>query len=54
MEVLERIQAWYKAQAERGRSSAPAIRIETLKERPGWSVHIDLAGTPLSGLELAP
>ncbi len=54
MEVLERIQAWYKAQAERGGSPAAAIRIETLKERPGWSVHIDLAGTPLSGLELAP
>jgi len=41
MEVLERIQAWHKAQVE-------------LRERPGWNVQIDLAGTPLSGLKLAP
>lgn len=54
MEVLERIQAWYKAQAERGRDPVPGVRIETLRERPGWSVQIDLEGTPLYGLELAP
>jgi hypothetical protein len=54
MDVLERIQAWYKAQAERGGEPKPGIRIETLRERPGWSVQIDLAGTPLSGLKLAP
>jgi hypothetical protein len=54
MEVLERIQAWHKAQIERGRDPAHGIRIETLRERPGWSVHIDLAGTALSGLKLAP
>jgi hypothetical protein len=54
VEVLERIQAWYKAQAERGGEPKPGIRIETLRERPGWSVQIDLAGTPLSGLKLAP
>ncbi len=54
MEVLERIQAWHKAQVERGRDPALGIRIETLRERPGWNVQIDLAGTPLSGLKLAP
>ena len=54
MEVLERIQAWHKAQLERGRDLALGLRIETLRERPGWSVQIDLAGTPLSGLKLAP
>jgi hypothetical protein len=53
MEVLERIQAWHKAQVERGRDPALGVRIETLRERPGWSVHIDLAGTALSGLKLA-
>jgi hypothetical protein len=54
MEVLERIQAWHKAQVERGRDPVLGIRIETLRERPGWNVQIDLAGTPLSGLKLAP
>jgi hypothetical protein len=54
MDVLERIQAWYKAQAERGRDPALGVRIQTLTGKPGWSVQIDLAGTPLSGLKLAP
>lgn len=54
MEVLERIQAWHKAQLERGRDLSLGVRIETLRERPGWSVQIDLAGTQLSGLKLAP
>jgi len=54
MEVLERIQAWHKMQLERGRSLEHGIRIETLREKPGWSVQIDLSGTPLSGLKLAP
>lgn len=54
MDVLERIQAWYKAQCERGRDPSLGLRIETLKEGAGWSVRIDLAGTPLSGLTLAP
>ena len=54
MEVLERIQAWHKAQTERGRDLALGVRIETLRERPGWSVRIDLAGTALSGLKLSP
>ncbi|HET7784779.1 MAG TPA: Imm53 family immunity protein [Myxococcales bacterium] len=54
MDVLERIQAWYKAQSERGRDPSLGVRIQTLTEKPGWSVQIDLAGTPLSGLELAP
>jgi hypothetical protein len=54
VEVLERIQAWHKAQVERGRDPSLGIRIETLRERPGWSVQIDLSGTPLSGLKLSP
>jgi hypothetical protein len=54
MEILERIQAWHKAQLERGRDPALGVRIETLRDRPGWSVQVDLAGTPLSGLKLAP
>src|SRR3954469_5933081 len=54
MDVLERIQAWHKAQSERGRDSSLGVRIETLKDAPGWSVRIDRAGTPLSGLTLAP
>ena len=54
MEVLERVQAWHKAQLERGRDLALGVRIETLRERPGWSVQIDLEGTALSGLKLLP
>jgi hypothetical protein len=54
MEVLERIQAWHKTQVESGRDPALGVRIETLRERPGWNVQIDLGGTPLSGLKLAP
>jgi hypothetical protein len=54
MDVLERIQAWHKSQCERGRSPKLGVRIETLAEQPGWSVQIDLAGTQLSGLTLAP
>src|SRR5438046_6016321 len=54
MDVLERIQAWHKAQCERGRDPSLGVKIETLKDAPGWSVRIDLAGTPLSGLTLAP
>ncbi len=54
MEVLDRIQAWHKAQCDRGRDLSLGVKIETLKDAPGWSVHIDLAGTPLSGLTLAP
>jgi hypothetical protein len=54
VEVLERIQAWHKAQLERGRDPSLGVRIETLRERPGWSVQVDLSGTPLSGLKLSP
>src|SRR5258708_16000490 len=54
MDVLERIQAWHKAQCERGRDPSLGVKIETLKDAPGWTVRIDLAGTPLSGLTLAP
>lgn len=54
MDVLDRIQAWHKAQCERGRDLSLGVKIETLKDAPGWNVRIDLAGTPLSGLTLAP
>src|ERR1700687_3275042 len=54
MDVMERIQAWHKAQCERGRDPSLGVKIETLKDVPGWSVRIDLGGTPLSGLPLAP
>src|SRR5205814_5632327 len=54
MDVLERIQAWHKAQCEHGRDLSLGVKIETTKDVPGWSVRIDLAGTPLSGLTLAP
>jgi hypothetical protein len=52
VEVLERIQAWHKAQCALGNGAG--VHIETLKDQPGWSVRIDLAGTRLTGLTLAP
>jgi len=54
MDVLERIQAWHKSQCDHGRDLSLGVKIETLRDAPGWSVHIDLAGTQLSGLTLAP
>ena len=54
MDVLERIQIWHKTQCERGRDPSLGVKIETTRDTPGWSVRIDLAGTPLSGLTLAP
>jgi hypothetical protein len=53
MDVLERIHAWQKAQSG-GRDPSLGVRIETLKDVAGWSVQVDLKGTPLSGLTLAP
>jgi len=35
MDVLERIQAWHKAQFDRGRDPSLGVRIETLKDAPG-------------------
>lgn len=54
MDVLDGIQAWHKAWCAAGRELALGVRIETLHDQPGWSVKIDLAGTPLAGLTLAP
>jgi hypothetical protein len=48
VDVLERIQTWHRA------NPATAVKIETLKDMPGWSVRVDLGGTRLSGLTLAP
>ncbi|HUJ27362.1 MAG TPA: Imm53 family immunity protein [Myxococcales bacterium] len=54
MDVLDRIQAWHKQQCDRGRDPSLGILIETTEDKPGWSVRIDLGGTPLSGLTLEP
>jgi hypothetical protein len=54
MDVLDRIQAWHKQQCDRGRDPSLGVYIETTEDKPGWSVRIDLAGTPLSGLTLEP
>lgn len=54
MDVLEQIQAWHKSLSAPGHEKRGAVRIETLKDQPGWSLRVDLEGTPLDGLKLAP
>ncbi|HQZ15391.1 MAG TPA: immunity 53 family protein [Vicinamibacteria bacterium] len=43
---LEFIQAWYRAQCDGAWEHSCGVKIDTL-DNPGWSVTIDLRGTPL-------
>lgn len=46
MEPLDAIQEWYAACCDGEWEHTYGVRIETL-DNPGWTVDIDLAGTPL-------
>jgi hypothetical protein len=48
VEVLERFQAWHRQHLH------AAVSIETTRDQPGWSLRIELGGTPLAGLKVAP
>ena len=50
---LEGIQRWYESQCDGDWEHEFGVRIETL-DNPGWSVEIDLAGTPLADRPFAP
>jgi hypothetical protein len=45
---LAELQRWYDARCDGEWEHAFGVRIETL-DNPGWSVEVDLAGTPLAG-----
>jgi hypothetical protein len=45
---IEELQRWYEAQCDGDWEHEFGVRIETL-DNPGWSVTINLEGTPLEG-----
>jgi hypothetical protein len=48
MNTLARLQQWYAAQCDGHWEHAYGVKIDTL-DNPGWSVTIDVEGTPLEG-----
>ena len=50
---IEELQAWYEAQCDGDWEHDWGVRIGTL-DNPGWSVDINLEGTPLEGREFPP
>lgn len=46
-DLAAQLQAWYAAQCDGEWEHSYGVSIETL-DNPGWSVSIDLAGTPLA------
>ena len=49
----EGLQAWYEAQCDGDWEHEFGVRIETL-DNPGWSVEVNLEGTPLEGIPFPP
>lgn len=49
--ALSRLQVWYQSQCGERWEEYYGVRIETL-DNPGWSVDIDLVGTPLEHVPL--
>lgn len=50
MNQLEWLQSWFVEQCDGDWEHTHGVRIATL-DNPGWSLDIDLAETPLEGLE---
>lgn len=44
---------WYRSHCDGDWEHQHGVQIETL-DNPGWAVRMDLVGTPLEALELAP
>ena len=44
--ALRWLEGWFKETCDGDREHAYGIIIETI-DNPGWSMHVDLAGTPL-------
>jgi Immunity protein 53 len=47
LSVIEQLEAWYATHCNGEWEHHHGVRIDTL-DNPGWSVTIDLAGTPLA------
>ena len=47
METFQELQRWYQSQCDGEWEHSHGLTIDTL-DNPGWSVEIDLAGTPLA------
>lgn len=52
-DALQALQLWYLAQCDGDWEHRYGIKIDTL-DNPGWSLHIDLSGTPLAERSLQP
>ena len=50
MNSVARLEAWYRAQCDGTWEHQHGVHIDTL-DNPGWSVKIDLVGTPLLARE---
>jgi hypothetical protein len=52
-DTLGRLQAWYGSHCNGSWEHTHGVRIDTV-DNPGWSVKIDLQGTPLLARDLRP
>lgn len=52
MDILEWFENWYRLNCDGNWEHNYGIKIETL-DNPGWSVEVDLSGTPLEEIEQA-
>ena len=50
---LQQLQSWYLAQCDSDWEHSYGVSIDTL-DNPGWSLKIDLRGTPLEDLAFEP
>ncbi len=46
-DALQDLQRWYLAQCDSDWAHSFGVKIDTL-DNPGWSLHVDLSGTPLA------
>ena len=46
-DALEALQRWYLAQCDGDWEHSFGVQVGTL-DNPGWSLHVDLCGTPLA------
>ncbi|MFI8962770.1 immunity 53 family protein [Streptomyces sp. NPDC053493] len=48
-DVLVRLQDWYASNCDGDWEHSAGVRIESL-DNPGWTVRLDIVGTPVEGL----
>ena len=52
MDELQQLQDWYASQCNEDWEHTFGVKIDTL-DNPGWTIKVDLGGTPLEGKILA-